>query len=126
MEKRLKELRNLTQMALDVEMMKLQRIVAAEGEKVAQIRALDATEAERAAHLVENGGADAALYAGADTRWNSWKQREKASLNTQRAALLAKRDEQRLQTQKAFGKDEAVRRLMNQAAEEIKVKSRRT
>ena len=125
MEKRLKELRTLTRMALDVEMMKLQQIVVAEGKKADQIRALDATGAVRAAHLDANGGADLALYAGVDSRWNNWKQREKAALNIQRAALLAKRDEQRQQTQKAFGKDEAVRRLMDQAAEDAKIKSRR-
>ncbi len=125
MEKRLKELRTLTRMALDVEMMKLQQIVVAEGKKADQIRALDATDSERAAQLDKNGGSDMALYAGVDSRWNNWKQREKAALNIQRAALLAKRDEQRQQTQKAFGKDEAVRRLMDQAAEDAKIKSRR-
>lgn len=125
MEKRLKELRNLTRMALDVEMMKLERIVTAEGEKADQIKMLDTTGAERAACLAKNDGADVALYAGADMRWNSWKQRKKTVLNIQRARLLAERDEQKRHTQKAFGKDEAARRLLDQAVEKMKARLRR-
>ena len=121
MEKRLKKLRTLTKMALDVEMMKLQKITLAEAEKSDQISELQTSQAERATSLSEKGGADFALYGGADKRWSIWKQRKISDLNTQKAALIAARDEQKLHTQKAFGKDEAVRRLVDTAREAARV-----
>lgn len=125
MDKRLTELQNLTQMALDVEMMKLQRIAAAEMEKANQIKALDILAAERVTDLAQTGSTDAAQYAGADVRWGRWTQQKKAALNIERAALWAKHEEQRQKTQRAFGKDEAVGRLIDQAVEEIKMDSNR-
>lgn len=121
MEKRLKNLRALTKMALDVEMMKLQQIALAEEEKADQISELHVSQTERATSLSEKGGADIALYGGADKRWAIWKQNKMSDLNTQRAALIAARDEQKLHTQKAFGKDEAVRRLVDTAREAARV-----
>ena len=121
MEKQLKKLRALTIMALDVEMMKLQHIATAEAEKTDQIDELHMLETTRSASLSEKGGADLALYGGADKRWAIWKQMKISELNTQKAALIAARDEQRLHTQKAFGKDEAVRRLVDNAQEDARV-----
>lgn len=121
MEKRLKNLCALTKMALDVEMMKLQQIALAEEEKADQISELHVSQTERAMSLSEKGGADIALYGGADKRWAIWKQNKMSDLNTQRAALIAARDEQKLHTQKAFGKDEAVRRLVDTAREAARV-----
>lgn len=121
MEKRLKNLRALTKMALDVEMMKLQQIALAEEEKADQISELHVSQTERAMSLSEKGGVDIALYGGADKRWAIWKQKKMSDLNTQRAALIAARDEQKLHTQKAFGKDEAVRRLVDTAREAARV-----
>lgn len=121
MEERLKKLRALTKMALDVEMMKLQKIALAEVEKSDQIKDLNTSQTERAASLSEKGGADLALYGGADKRWAIWKQRKVSDLNTQKAALIAARDEQKLHTQKAFGKDEAVRRLVDKERETARV-----
>lgn len=121
MEKKLKKLRALTKMTLDVEMMKLQRLAAAEAEKSEQVNQLNKLEAERRKSLTENGGADLALYSGADKHWAIWKQRQVSALNIQRAALIAERDEQKLHTQKAFGKDEAVRRLADTAREATRV-----
>lgn len=114
MDKKLKQLRALTRMALDVEMMKLQKVALAEQEKTDQIDELHMTETKRAVKLTESGGADLALYGGADKRWSIWKQRRVADLNIQKAALIATRDEQKLYTQKAFGKDEALRRIIDE------------
>jgi len=125
MEKRLKELRQITQMVLDVERMKLQRIAAEEKYITDQMGEMESQSNRRAMQLLTKGGSDLALFAGADLRWDSWKQQKKRTLNTQRAALLAKRDVQRLSTVKAFGKDEAVRRLLENASEETKVETRR-
>lgn len=121
MEKRLRKLRALTKMSLDVEMMKLQKITLAEEEKAEQIEKLQKSQSERATSLSEKGGADIALYGGADNRWAIWKQRKISALNTQKAALIAARDEQKLHTQKAFGKDEAVRRLVDTAREAARI-----
>ena len=121
MEKRLKKLRALTKMALDVEMSKLQKIALAEEEKSDQINKLQALQTKRVVSLSEKGGADFALYGGADKRWAIWNQKKVSDLNTQRAALIAARDEQKLHTQKAFGKDEAVRRLVDTAREAARV-----
>ncbi len=115
-------LRALTRMALDVEMMKLQRAVRAEQRKASQIQSLNKSGTDRDALLTNNGCADFALYAGADDRWRVWKQKEIMTLNTQRAALIAARDEQKLYTQKAFGKDEAVRRLVVRATDAARLK----
>jgi len=71
------------------------------------------------------GGTDAALLAGADVRWQSWVQQQKRELNIRRAALLAKQEEQHQKAQKAFGKDEAVCRLLEESAEDTRMKSRR-
>ncbi len=121
MEKRLKKLRALTKMALDVEMSKLQKIALAEEEKSDQINKLQELQTKRVVSLSEKGGADFALYGGADKRWAIWNQKKVSDLNTQRAALIAARDEQKLHTQKAFGKDEAVRRLVDTAREAARV-----
>lgn len=112
-------------MALDVEMMRLQRISQADAKLLEQIEALDIAGNARLAQLQNNGGADAALYAGADTRWAVWTQREKSALNVQRAELRVKRDVQKQATEKAFGKDEAVRRLAENAQDAAMVKARR-
>ena len=125
MRARLNELRKLTQLALDVEMMKLNHITAAEREKRDQMMALDVSGAKRAALLTELDGFDLALRAGVDMRWDKWRQKEKLTLNTQRAALLAEHDIQRLATQIAFGKNEAVRRLEEKEAENEAVIGRR-
>lgn len=111
MEKRLRKLRQLTKMALDVEMMKLQKIALEEQEKADQIEKLRASQTARLTSLAEKGGVDLALYGGADQRWARWTQTKIRELNTQKAALIATRSEQTQRTQKAFGKDEAVRRL---------------
>lgn len=112
-------------MALDVEMMKLQQIALAEQEKTDLINKLHVSEAIRATVLTNNGGSDLALYGGADKRWAIWKQKRVSDLNTQKAALIAARDEQKLYTQKAFGKDEAVRRLVATAREAARLKQSR-
>ncbi|PHR00037.1 MAG: hypothetical protein COB39_00110 [Marinosulfonomonas sp.] len=122
MEKQLKMLRALTRMALDVEMMKLQRAVRTEQRKVNQIQSLNKSGMDRDTSLTNNGSADFALYAGADDRWRIWKQKEIITLNTQRAALIAAKDEQKSYTQKAFGKDEAVRRLVAKASDAARLK----
>jgi len=121
MEKRLKKIRALTKMALDVEMMKLRKITMAEQEKTDQIDKLHMSETKRAAVLIENNGADLALFAGADKRWAIWKQKRIMDLNTKKAALIAAKDEQKQHTQKAFGKDEAVRRLIDKEQESIRL-----
>ncbi len=122
MERQLKRLRGLTRMALDVEMMKLQRAVRAEQRKATQIQSLNKSGMDRDASLTNNGCADFALYAGADDRWRMWKQKEIMTLNTQRAALIAAKDEQKMHTQKAFGKDEAVRRLVVKATDAARLR----
>ena len=122
MEKQLKMLRALTRMALDVEMMKLQRVATAEQRKASQIQSLNKSGTDRDVSLTNNGSADFALYAGADDRWRMWKQKEIMTLNTQRAALIAAKDEQKMHTQKAFGKDEAVRRLVAKASDAARLK----
>ncbi|MCF6315020.1 MAG: hypothetical protein L3J30_01755 [Marinosulfonomonas sp.] len=118
----MKMLRALTRMALDVEMMKLQRAVRTEQRKANQIQSLNKSGMDRDASLANNRCADFALYAGADDRWRIWKQKEITTLNTQRAALIAAKDEQKSYTQKAFGKDEAVRRLVAKASDAARLK----
>ncbi len=125
MDKQLLALQNLTGMVLDVERMKLQQIALAERKLKEQIMELDKESKKRSGQLLAKGGTDQALLAGADMRWQSWLQQQKRKLNTRRAALLAKYEEQRQKAQKAFGKDEAVRKLLEQSNEEARVKSGR-
>ena len=125
MDKRLAALRNLTGMVLDAERMKLQQIAQVESVVAKQIAELDKQSKVRAIKLLAKGGTDTALLAGADARWQSWVQQRKRDLNTRRAALLARLEEQRLKAQKAFGKDEAVSRLLEKSAEEMRMKSGR-
>ncbi len=125
MDKQLLALQNLTGMVLDAERMKLKQIALAERKLKEQIRELDNESGKRSEQLLAKGGSDHALLAGADMRWQSWLQQQKRKLNTRRAALLAKRDEQRQKAQKAFGKDEVVRKLLEQSNEEARMKSGR-
>lgn len=125
MKNRLEKLRALTKMALDVEMMKLQKIALAEEEKTEQISRLRAAGTKRMASLNNKGGADLALYGGADTRWAEWVQVKISNLNTQKAALVASKDEQKLHTQKAFGKDVAIRKLVEAEQEMARVNQSR-
>jgi len=125
MEKRLKELRQITQMVLDVERMKLQKIAAKDKDIIDQMREMESQSNLRSKQLSTKGGSDMALFAGADLRWKRWKQQKKRILNTQRAALMAERDVQKLITNRAFGKDEAVRRLLKNANEETTIRMRR-
>ncbi|WP_457649685.1 hypothetical protein [Profundibacter sp.] len=125
MDKQLLALQNLTGMVLDAERMKLQQIALAERKLKEQIMELDIESRKRSGQLLAKGGTDQALLAGADMRWQSWLQQQKRKLNTRRAALLAKYEEQRQKAQKAFGKDKAVRKLLEQSSEEARVKSGR-
>lgn len=125
MEKRLKKLGALTSMALEVEMMKLQKLALAEKEKDDQIRELRASQTTRSLSLSDKGGADLALYVGADQRWARWVQTKISELNRQKAALIASRQEQKLYTQKAYGKDEAVRGLIQKAQETARIEQSR-
>ena len=121
MGKELERLRALTKMALGVEMMKLQQAVLAEKQKTAQIDALKNLRKTRAESLSEKGGADLALYGGADQRWAQWSQVKVSELNTQKAAMIVQKEEQKMRTQTAFGKDEAVRRLVESEQEEERI-----
>jgi len=125
MDKQLPALQNLTGMVLDAERMKLQQIVLAEQKIAEQIRELDGEGDKRTAQLLAKGGTDEALLAGADVRWQSWIQQQKRELNIRRAALLATQEEQRQKAQKAFGKDEAVRGLLEKFAKEARMRSGR-
>lgn len=110
---------------MDVEMIKLRQISQSEQALADQIKALDTLSHLRAEQLANAGGADVALYAGADIRWANWKQRRTITMNTQRAQLLAKREEQRSEALKAFGKNQAVQKLVEKAEETAKRKQRR-
>jgi len=112
-------------MVLDAERMKLQQIALAERKLKEQIMELDKESRKRSGQLLAKGGTDQALLAGADMRWQSWLQQQKRKLNTRRAALLVKYEEQRQKAKKAFGKDEAVRKLLEQSSEEMRMKSGR-
>lgn len=125
MEKRLKKLGALTSMALEVEMMKLQKLALAEKEKDDQIRELRASQTIRSLSLSDKGGSDLALYVGADQRWARWVQAKISELNRQKAALIASRQEQKLYTQKAYGKDEAVRGLIQKTQETARIERSR-
>lgn len=125
MDKQLVALRNLTGLVLDAEKMKLQQIIKAEQDLAEQVTELDRKSNKRAEQLLAKGGMDTALLAGADLRWQTWVQQQKRSLNTRRSAILAKKEEQRLKAQKAFGQAEAVGRLLEKSAEEARMKSGR-
>ncbi|WP_457647671.1 hypothetical protein [Profundibacter sp.] len=125
MDKQLVALRHLTGLVLDAEKMKLQQIIKAEQDLAEQVTELDRKSNKRAAQLLAKGGIDTALLAGADLRWQNWAQQQKRLLNTRRSAILAKKEEQRLKAQKAFGQAEAVGRLLEKSAEEARLKSGR-
>lgn len=126
MKNRLKKLGALTSMALEVEMMKLQKLALAEKEKDDKILELRASQIARSVSLGEKGGADLALYEGVDQRWSRWVQMKISELNTQKAALIAARQEQKMYTQKAYGKDEAVRSLVQKAQETARIERSRS
>ncbi len=116
MDKRLKKLRLITELALNSEKSRLKELATAQDEKMAQIKALDDVAAQRAAALGQMGGADVALLAGADAKWARWRQQQRAALNIQLAGLRAKQEEQRQITKKAFGKNQVVERLLQEMA----------
>ena len=113
MQTRFEKLLKITTVVLNAEKIKLKRMLLEE-EKIREgINLLDVKFLDRIKSLNEKGGVDLALFSGKDAEWEIWRQREKAILNIKRAALLAIQEEQIQQTQIAFGKNEAVRRLLD-------------
>lgn len=112
-------------MALDVEMMKLQKLTLAVKEKDDRIFDLRASQIARSISLDKKGGADLALYEGVDQRWTRWVQAKVSELNMQKAALIAARQEQKLYTQKAYGKNKAVRGLIQKTQETTRIEQSR-
>lgn len=101
----------LTELAFNSEKSKLKSITHENGIALEKIRALTNAAHERSLALAGNNRDDFALSSGADFIWFRWCEQEKAKLNIERAAILARLDQQKQETRIAFGKNEAARKI---------------
>jgi hypothetical protein len=115
LDKRLKQIQQLTSMMLDAELFELRKISNEQKAKKDEIDALSAAQDARNKQLAATTGLDAALQAGVDARWGRWRDKQARELNVARARLMAKMEQQRKSAQKAFGRDEAAKTLIKRS-----------
>ena len=107
--KDLAQLRALTDakfVAVQSEMAALQQKERAIRAQLSDLVVRRATAAQRL-----QGGADAAAAAGADVRWHRWIDQRRKKLNQELSAILSDKAAIRVQLQKSFGRNEALRLL---------------
>ncbi|HHI70020.1 MAG TPA: hypothetical protein ENJ91_03380 [Rhodobacteraceae bacterium] len=125
MQKKLARLQNLTNMALDVSLMRLKYIQSQEQDLSNRIRQMEEARRDRTKALYETGFADDACRAGADNLWESWLQNRTRELNIRRAELRSLQDEVFEETQKAFSKNQAVEKLAAHTTEQERIRRQR-
>ena len=104
---RLQQLAELGQLIRDIELEKLSRLSARRAEIEAEAAALRATES-----ALDSGSA--AAIAGADARWQEWREARLKELSVQAARDAAEIEEQRIAARRAFGRSEVLGRLVEE------------
>ncbi|AML51022.1 hypothetical protein [Falsihalocynthiibacter arcticus] len=112
MDKRLKNLKNLSATLLDIELFKLKKISADQQRLSDEILRIRESKGQQAVTLTEANGMDPSLLAGAFSKWEEWCTQKSMSLNQEQAVLRVEMEKQRKKTQAMFGRSEAVKELM--------------
>lgn len=95
------------------------RLAGLSAEEQAIRRKLAGLEAGRKARAESlQGGPDAARLAGADPKWEAWVDGRRASLMTELARTLARKEEARLKFGRAHGRKEAIAKLQARLSSE--------
>ncbi|HHC29845.1 MAG TPA: hypothetical protein ENK80_04690 [Rhodobacterales bacterium] len=128
MSQNLRDLEALATIVFDAEMAHLNVLSNDLSAWRAQIERLAAERAARSAALDGAGGEpDLAFLFGQDARWAGWIHQERQRLAKEVANAAARREEQVLKTQRAFGKRDALRRLRErEEAARNRMQARRT
>lgn len=105
--RQIESLMAMTRAILDSELAALRNVTARAAKIEAQISALDA---RRSVERATDADVDIPAEAQAEI-WRTWASREKARMNGQLAKVLSEREAQRLRTEHAFGRAEAIKSL---------------
>lgn len=105
--KRMAELSKVTGVALDAALLKVRSAAQASAEITSRIAALDA-DRRRMVQDVES----AATRAGADLLWHRWAEAQRAELNKALARARVAEDGARRAATRAFGRDEALAKVI--------------
>lgn len=112
MSRDLEGLEAIAAMMFDAELARLNAITGELAARTVELSALAAARKARAELLrAGEGGNDFAFLAGQDALWSAWLVREGMRLSREAAEIAARREEQRLRAQKAFGKRDALRQM---------------
>lgn len=122
MDERLKKLRQLSDMMLQVELAKLHHVTAAESRLAAQVLDLEETARRHGKELAARGGYDTAIESVSDGRWADWREKRTHLLNMKRATLRASIEDQKDAARRAFGKTEALGGLAEKLREADRIK----
>ncbi len=105
------KLQELTAMILDVELAKLRDLAVENAEINAQITAIRGARADRFDQIRDIDEIDIVQKTGADILWMGWQDKKIRELNQKQALLRVKMEELRKSSQRAFGRDEAAKKL---------------
>lgn len=127
MRRGISELEVLAQIVFEAELARLKTLSQEVNEQHAALSELAAAKSQRQAALMESElRDDLAFLAGQDALWGKWAFLESARLSRSLAQAAARREDQRLKTQRAFGKRDALRQMREQAdAERASAQARR-
>lgn len=95
-------------------------ILAHEAQLRENLAQLMASRQSRAAELPSP--CDAALNAGADMRWLQWVDQRRAAINAELARVMVRKENFKIQLQRAFGRDQAADALIRAATAEHRQK----
>lgn len=121
------ELEALAKIVFEAEMAQLNTLSQEVNERRAALSELAEAKAARQTALADGRAIDdLAFLAGQDALWTAWLTLEGAQRSQSLAEAAARREDQRLKTQHAFGKRDALRQIREQdEAERAQMRARR-
>lgn len=126
MSERLRRMRLLTSVMLDVELANLAKITAEDEALVREIHDVEQARAKSSGNISTPTGLDVATTGGALPRWENWCVQQSVKLNQNRAELRVKMESQRQKTNLVFGRAEAIKELVRRDVESVKRLRNRT
>ena len=122
----LRRLQDLTQILLDAELAKLQRLSEETRHRQDEAARLGAALSARSDVLKRTDPlADLAFQTGQDARWQAWTARARKRLVREAAEIAARREAQRKTARRAFGQVEALAGIRRLEEDERKLREAR-
>ena len=112
--RKLRELERIAGLILEEELAALDRLAREQEEICQEINRLRDMASDRARALLECGSEDPAFLAGQDQTWRRWEEERRALLNNRLARLRANHEMQKAKASLAFGRAEAIRKVIGQ------------